>query len=42
MKISSVIIVIGLGLFASCKKISYAVDNPIVGIPTKVLMHRGN
>jgi glycerophosphoryl diester phosphodiesterase len=26
----------------SCEKISYLPDNPILGIPTKVLMHRGN
>ena len=25
-----------------CERIIYDVDNPIVGIPTKVLMHRGN
>ena len=30
-----------LCIFA-CEKIEYTVDNPIVGIPTKVLMHRGN
>ncbi len=26
----------------SCEKISYLPDNPFSGIPTKVLMHRGN
>jgi glycerophosphoryl diester phosphodiesterase len=25
-----------------CEKIKYAIDNPITGLPTRVLMHRGN
>jgi glycerophosphoryl diester phosphodiesterase len=25
-----------------CEKIEYAIDNPITGLPTRVLMHRGN
>ncbi len=37
------IIVFTLLLFSigSCEKITYSVDNPIAGIPTKVLMHMG-
>jgi len=41
MKNKIVTLVLLLFLFSNCEKIKYSVDNPIAGLPTSVLMHRG-
>lgn len=40
-KISISVLIVCLISLEGCKKIEYQPDNPILGIPTKVLMHRG-
>ena len=41
MKISKYIVILLIFLTQGCEKINYQVDNPIAGINTRVLMHRG-
>ncbi len=42
MKNSIILFILLLISLGSCDKITYSVDNPIAGLPTSVLMHRGN
>ena len=42
MKINRFILFLLIFLTMGCEKINYQVDNPIAGLPTRVLMHRGN